>query len=103
MKLDELKKLCEAATPEDKWSSTLESTADGRFEYATGPWHDQSKGNTNFAHNDAQLIAAARTMIPKLIAVAEAAMWVHCPVEPEVPDWAFRLSAAVAALESPDA
>lgn len=77
MKLDDIRRICEAATP-GPWRAEVNGTPDGSFDFAAGPWHDQTKGSTDGAAEDAVFIAMARTMLPKLQKVAEAARDLKC-------------------------
>ena len=75
MTLDEFKALVEKATPNGGEWHTVHGTDDGRFDFATGPWHDTTMPTYDkwTVVNDASFIAASREMVPRLIAVAEAA------------------------------
>jgi len=79
MTLDELKKLEQAATPEpwkpDRETGFCHVYKDGKRTRSiadTGPTRNGSYGSHS-SWNNTQLIAASRNMLPKLIAVAEAA------------------------------
>jgi len=75
MKLEEFEAICEKATPADKWSSTdREFSMDARYEFATGPWHENLSGdNDALVEADAAFIAACRTMVPRMIKALKAA------------------------------
>lgn len=65
--LDELKRLSREATPVKEWEIKVDETDCGRFEYATGPWHDVLKNNNDRAYDDAKLIVAMRNNIDAMI------------------------------------
>jgi hypothetical protein len=106
VKLKEIRKLIEAATPGD-WSPENFGPFldDGELEAfcAFGPQHDLDEdGETEQAEAkakaDAAFIAASRTLMPKLLAVAEAAEgWRRLNLTSE-PNRA--IDAALAALEA---
>ncbi len=111
MTLDELKKLCEEATPGPWWTSSacVESSQVNVADCFTG----LSDRDMPEVEANATFIAAAREALPKLIAVAEAAR--GCLEKPPegitaevaLSYWHERnrqyLKQALAALESPDA
>jgi hypothetical protein len=72
MKLGEIKKLCNEATP-GPWKIFLAYEEDERA-YLDGP---QEYTENRFHINDAKFIAAARELIPKLLNVAKAAKIVN--------------------------
>ena len=78
MTLDEIKRITTAATP-GPWLREIHGTQEGSFDLATGPWHDQRQEDNNKSTQDAAFIAMARTVLPKLIAVAEAAQKIWSP------------------------
>lgn len=101
MTLEELKQLCDAATP-GPWGTFVEGDCDHATAY--GPQHempniDMSDDDYDAAYQamwakgeaDSRFIAAARAALPKLIAVAEAAK----------SGSSNRISDALAALEAP--
>lgn len=71
MKLEDIRKLCDAATP-GPW---LESYGydGGGYPRAFCPACEADSSGESQAEKDAAFIAAARTLVPKLVAVAEAA------------------------------
>jgi hypothetical protein len=95
MKLDELQRLCDQATPGPWDGNTLRGIID--LQYAPA---GHCTGMTWLSH-DANFIAAARTALPKLIAVAKAAKLIAYPRgfrDGNVPDDLHR---SLAALEAP--
>lgn len=103
MKLEELEKLCEAATPINNWNSIQEYSASGAYEYATGPWHNaESSVNSEQVRQDAEFIDAAREYMPKLIEVVKAAKIVLKRFESSDSFYALsELDSAVEELENP--
>lgn len=114
MKLDEMKALCAAAS-EGPWTDS--EAVSGAVEHRSERWKRQmnvfgtdSEGYAICPHKpDAAFIAAARTLMPKLIAVAEAANIAEQylpdsdtmrPGQSSHVDAARDLRAALAALEA---
>jgi hypothetical protein len=85
MKLEEIKRLCEAATPgpwrvteypKEEWGPS--DTIEGDIHGATQAWERTICDDTQYYPTapglaDVRFIAAARDLVPKLLAVAEAA------------------------------
>ena len=99
MKLEDLKKLCDEATS-GPWSYR-ESGSCGGTVYRISPSFTDSG---SMAHADAAFIAAARTYMPKLIAVVEAAKslawhYGNCDCEGGEPCGHCGIIAALDALE----
>lgn len=78
MKLEDMKRLCDEATP-GPWSASEEGyEVDYEYVYYVSPSHFSTKQiaavNSDKAEHDSRFIAAARTLMPKLIKVVEEAL-----------------------------
>lgn len=68
MKLEDIKKLCDEATPKELWcKSYIPANEEGTHWRSLGP----IAFGMDQAIKDSEFIAAARTLLPKLLAVAE--------------------------------
>lgn len=95
MRLEEIKALCEAATP-GPWDY------DGRFTVSVpGEWAGVSQSCFRIAKNDAAFIVEARALLPGLLAVANAAELLVADIEDFDGYLVKDLRAALAALERP--
>ena len=96
MKLEDLKRLCEEATP-GPWGLT----SPGSYIVICPVVYSYRDDDNPYARNgaDRAFIAAARTMLPRLIAVAEAARVLSPIVCRDTPEW-WALEKSIAALEA---
>lgn len=114
MKLEELKKLCQDITPgpwKYDWGNwEVEGPPPNRYPICSmtpdnrrAPFHGQAQNHVD-SGADGEFIAAARNMLPKLIAVAEAAsLTVYAEKKCSEPLYAYgveQLRVTLAALES---
>ncbi len=102
MTLDELKALEAAATP-GPWEYAHGNVIDHweLWNPKTSEYVVQDDSGVEPRTEDLALIAAARTMLPRLIAVAEAAAWAQRVGAGYDDDCDQALRAALAALEAP--
>lgn len=94
MKIEEIRKLCDAAAP-GPWSMARSGTCGAQATYRLSASFTDRGG---MRRQDAEFCAAARELMPKLLAVAEAAKLVASEFEDIATE--SGLLAAIAALEA---